>query len=62
MNRVELSGLNTRAATDFNFVLPKPSLDIFKRSFMYCGPQHLSMFKSLRQKTLFFKCPINPTS
>ncbi len=39
MNRVGLSGFNTRAATDLNLVLPKPSLEIFKRSFRYCGPQ-----------------------
>ncbi len=39
MNRVGLLGFNTRAATDVNLVLPKPSLENFKGSFRYCDPQ-----------------------
>ncbi len=51
MNRVGLSGFNTRAATDFNLVLPNPNLEICKRSFRYCGPQMWNVFPEYVKKS-----------
>ncbi len=51
MNRVGLSVFNTRAATDLNLVLPNPSLEFFKRSFRYCGPQKWNLLPNNVKKS-----------